>query len=236
MLKTLFGKNYVLFDDKLGFNRNVLSFCKHLSTNSSPNHRITEFESLITSEKIKAKNYLLIEDKCNVLAKLNSESVSLVLETKVNKVHKWTFNDKNCALVEINDDNYNLRRDIRRNFGIESKSKKPSVNSLRYICLNSCPKLLNDFSLRNSSKENPNSIQRLNSRKRDTLYLNVNHLRESFKSNEELLQYLLSDKDVSDLDLKIRFFITSQLERYICQSIFKDYQILPFGSSIAGVV
>ena len=239
MFRTLIVMNHVLFEDKLAlfcrFTSSFVNFCKHLSTNSLSNHRISEFESLIASEKMKAKNYLVIEDKCNVLPKLNCESVSLLLETQVNKVLKWTFNEKNCALIVINDQNYSLRRDIIRNCGIELKSKKTSINSLRYICLNTCPKLLNDSSLRNQNQRNTDSVQPLGSRKKESLYLNVNHLRESFKSNEDLLKYLLLGKNVSDLDLKMRFYILSQLERFVCHSYFKDYQILPFGSSIAGI-
>lgn len=231
MFKTLITKNSVLFDDKL--KKSVLNLCKHLS-NFSSNHWINDFESFISCEKLKAKNYFLIEDKCNVLNKLNAENMSVLLETKVNNVFKWTFDDKSCALIELNDKSYLLRREIRRSMGLENNinKKKFSVNNCRYLSITSCPKILS----KNSSnvKKNTNFIQRMDSRKKDNMYLSLDYLK-TFKSNEELLKFLLSDKNVSELDHKIRFFLISQLERYICQSSFKDYQILPFGSSIAGM-
>ena len=233
MLKTTPLINPILIDDKLKYCKNVYKYCRQLSTASQENRKISEFESVINSEKLKAKNYFVIQDKCNVLTKLNEDNVSQLLETKVERIFKWIFNNNNCALVELKDKNYLLRQETRRNLGYESRKSLVSINNSRFISLNTCPKFLSNKRTARSSGDQNGSIEKL-SKKRD-VFLNVDYLRQMSKTNNELLRFLLDDKYISNLDLKLRYYIINQLETFICQSFFKDYRILPFGSTIAGI-
>ncbi|CAG2181128.1 unnamed protein product, partial [Oppiella nova] len=105
------------------------------------------------------------------------------------------------------------------------------TNGLKFITLKTCPRL----SPNKTNSGNNDVIRELTTRRRDASYLNTNYLRQIMKTNEELLSYLVYDKHFDVLDLKLRFYIISQLEQYICHTFFKNHQILPFGSSIAGL-
>ncbi|XP_054153143.1 poly(A) RNA polymerase, mitochondrial-like [Oppia nitens] len=243
MLATIVGQHAKQSAALLRQSLNIVCGHKYLATNSSvgsvPNEKLSEFESIIAAEKLKANNYLLIEDKCDVLSRLTPATLSQLLETRVDRVHKWQFSQNNCALVELYDPDYRLNRYILRNFGITTDKKQPPKYNLKFLSLNSCPKLLlptnRHSTAANNSGQRSEVIRELTSRRRDAYYLNASFMKQSFKTNDEIMKYLVSDKDFDDLDLKLRFYIISQLEQYICQSYFKSYHILPFGSSIAGL-
>ncbi|CAG2113147.1 unnamed protein product [Medioppia subpectinata] len=117
------------------------------------------------------------------------------------------------------------------------RSSPSMATQLKFITLNACPPVLSANHKAGDQREEQKEIREMTSRRRDTYQLNVNYLRQCFgnKSNEELMLYLVNGKHWDELDLKLRFYIVSQLEQYVCQSHFKSYQILPFGSSIAGL-
>ncbi|CAG2110173.1 unnamed protein product [Medioppia subpectinata] len=205
---------------------------QHYSQTLAPNQWFSEFERQMNGQKERADKYLLIEDKCQSLAKLNAKSLSQLLETKVNHIHKWVFNANHCALVELDDRRYTLRREITRQFQTSDqhtarhRSSPSMATQLKFITLNACPPVLSANHKAGDQREEQKEIREMTSRRRDTYQLN---------SNEELMLYLVNGKHWDELDLKLRFYIVSQLEQYVCQSHFKSYQILPFGSSIAGL-
>lgn len=228
-------KNSISIDDKLINCKNVYKFCKHLSTLSKENQKISEFESVINSEKLKAKKYFIIQDNCNVLSKLNKDNVSLLLDTGVDRIHKWVFKNNNCALVELEDDKYLMKHDVRRRLGFESRRSLQVINNSRFFALNDYPQLVTNKRTVSANNGGDNgAIERLTSKRRD-IFLDVDYLRTTFKTNKELIACLLNGKCISDLDLKLRFYIINQLETMICQSFFRHHRILPFGSTIAGI-
>jgi hypothetical protein len=198
-------------------------FCKKLSTNSTLN--VKQFESMIETEKKSAKKYLLLEDKCNILSKLNVENVSKLLDIKATDLWKWSFGSHNCALIQFNKE-IDVKN-ISNRLGLNSNSFP--INT-RMISIDSVPK--NWFSENNCNQSNDNSIKTLSSKRDETL--KVIESKNLYKTNEEFLNFLLNDKQLTELEIKLRFFVIIQLEELLCNGPFNKFVILPFGSSLAG--
>jgi len=204
-------------------NEKVLQLCRKLSTNST--QKLRNFESVIDSEKTSAKKYLLLEDKCNVLSKLNIENVEKLLDFKINSLWKYRYGSHNCCLVQLNRE-IDVSH-VTNRFGYDSNSFPVKTRMIR---INSIPdKLLTDI---NNNESNDNSTEVL-IRKRDDS-LKVAALKRLFNTNEELLNYLLNHNQLNELTIKLRFFIILQLEELLCNGAFNQFRILPFGSSLAG--
>ncbi len=227
ILRHLLLKNCVLN------NRSNPIMCRNLVTNIENNDKIEDFVSMIDKQKISAKKYLLIKDNINILSELNVENLSKLLDSKVDQIFKWNFNKQNCALIQLNDQNFLLHQNIRKSFGFSDKS---IIKNTRIISINHWPKNYVQKSNRNSNNSHKEVVQRMNTRKHESNGLDVNQLKLLFKTNEEFLNFLLSDKHLDELGLKLRFFIITQLEGFICNGLFNTYRILPFGSSIAGII
>jgi hypothetical protein len=150
----------------------------------------------------------------------------------VDQIFKWTFDKHNCSLIELNDENFLLHQNIRKSFGFSDKSM---IKNTKIISINRWPKNFVHKPNRNSNNSHK-EVQQMNTRKQESNSLDVNQLKLLFKTNEEFLNFLLSDKHLNELGLKLRFFIITQLESFICNGLFNTYRILPFGSSIAGII
>lgn len=186
--------------------------------------RNKSFESTIQEEKLSANKYILLEDKCGSWAKLDSQIVSHLIQADVQHLHKYKFRGRHCALVQLKED---FDCDVNR-FGCDSNSF-PMRH--RMICINSMPKISPKST---TSKESSESVTQLINTKEEGVFLNANELRRLFKSNEEMLNFLLTDRYLCRLSFMLRFFVIKQLEQLLCVGPFNQFQIMPFGSSLAG--
>jgi hypothetical protein len=226
MFKSLIEKQ-LLLKNNLNKSLNLVKIsqilCKKVSTNSTLN--VKQFESMIETEKKSAKKYLLLEDKCNILSKLNVENVSKLLDIKAIDLWKWSFGSHNCALIQFNKE-IDVKN-ISNRLGFNSNSF--AINT-RMISIDSVPKKW--FSENDCNESNDNSIKTLNSKRDETL--KVIESKNFYKTNEEFLNFLLNDKQLTELEIKLRFFVIIQLEELLCNGAFNKFVILPFGSSLAG--
>jgi hypothetical protein len=226
MFKSLIEKQ-LLLRNNLNKSLNLVKvsqiLCKKVSTNSTLN--VKQFESMIETEKKSAKKYLLLEDKCNILSKLNVENVSKLLDIKAIDLWKWSFGSHNCALIQFNKE-IDVKN-ISNRLGFNSNSF--AINT-RMISIDSVPKKW--FSENNCNQSNDNSIKTLSSKRDETL--KVIESKNLYKTNEEFLNFLLNDKQLTELEIKLRFFVIIQLEELLCNGVFNKFVILPFGSSLAG--
>lgn len=59
-------------------------------------------------------------------------------------------------------------------------------------------------------------------------------LMKQFPTSELLIDHLTESNSLSQLDREIRYFLITQIEDILCTGVFGQFQVYPFGSSLAG--
>ena len=200
----------------LVLNRSNCVFNTRKAFNSTFNYRKT-----VNENKQLARKLVLIENLSNQtnINYCSNDVYGTFLKEKfqINFEHFWiwSYRKRNFFLLQLNSLN-----DVE-------KLKSSCCFNLHALPVNS-RMLETSIDLKNNEKTSKN-IELAQNRKE----IDCAKLKAKF-SSEQLIEYFNDINSLSELDVKLRYFVSSQLEEILCQGVFSGFQIYPFGSSLAG--
>jgi hypothetical protein len=201
------------------------AFNQHLSSKESQNdlhlcpssyqHRFKSFKEMIRLEKADAKNFILIEDKSNKIDLIDKSLLENILKVPVSCLFKYQIGKSQYCLTRIEDffqfkKHYSTSFDDM-SFPIKSRMFRLPRLPAKYIKSSSNLPIIKRSSL-------------------DSLEKQLANVSNSQNFMQILRQHILLDK----FESKVRFFLITQLEELLCQGVFEQLEVLPFGSAVNG--
>ena len=198
-----------------------------LSTQSTP------FLLKVKQEKASAKKSILVEDKCGCVNLINENYFEQIFGEKVEKLWKYKYMKKDCILVQFQNEISQQKIDSQNAIGV-SEASFP-IKSRMFVLNSFVGKINQENQEKNTETRKNEDLIKLSPRNEDVDTYSANELKRLFQSNAELLKFLLQEKNLTELEMKLRFFMIIQLEQFLCSGIYNCFCILPFGSSFAGL-
>lgn len=190
------------------------------STRCSFSSRIN-FNDLIKTNKNDSKRLILVENLAtkNSISMINGPSLSEHLNVKIDQFWSWNYRRRNFVLIRLNK--------------IDDVAKIQSICGYNLHALPIRTRMMEtNFSTTGHHSPSKSHYELGTNFKKS---LSCSELKDRFPTNEQLIAHLTEMNSLNELDVQLRYFLITQLEDIICHSVFADFNIYPFGSSLAGL-
>ncbi|KAH7640388.1 hypothetical protein HUG17_7855 [Dermatophagoides farinae] len=180
------------------------------------------FNDLIKTNKNDSKRLILVENLAtkNSISMINGPSLSEHLNVKIDQFWSWNYRRRNFVLIRLNK--------------IDDVAKIQSICGYNLHALPIRTRMMEtNFSTTGHHHTPSKSHYELGTNFKKSL--SCSELKDRFPTNEQLIAHLTEMNSLNELDVQLRYFLITQLEDIICHSVFADFNIYPFGSSLAGL-
>ncbi|OTF81149.1 hypothetical protein BLA29_004882 [Euroglyphus maynei] len=177
------------------------------------------FKNLIETNKNDSKRLMLVENLSAKNSTINGNSLRERFNVKIDNFWTWNYRRRNFALIQLNqiDDVAKIQSICGYNFhALPIRTRMIETN---FSAVDHVPSSKSHYELGTNVKKS----------------LSCSELKDRFPTNEQLIVHLTEMNSLNELDIMLRYFLITQLEEIICQSVFADFNIYPFGSSLAGL-
>lgn len=195
--------------------------------------RTRNFKEDVKERKHAARRYVVLEncnprkDINNLLSKhrIDGSYLSSQLNVEVTDHWTWFFRRRNFLLLELA--NRNEVQRLQAQAGYQSHSFPVQTRMLRANI-----DLPETALVEREDVNDHRHQQMLTSELR--LAFDCGEIRKQVPS-KQFATYLEENNCLTELDLRLRYFLLTELEDQLCGGVFDGFQIYPFGSSLAGL-
>ncbi|KAI7695319.1 hypothetical protein SSS_06600 [Sarcoptes scabiei] len=203
------------------FSRN-LNFLDLINTNKTESKKLILIENIDSSSSSSRGNF----------SHLTKNVLSDNLKIKIDQIWNYTYRRRQFVLARLNQlndiDQIQSRCDFHQHsLPVRSRMLETSLKIPNHIA-DDQSSTYNQRCFEYPNSPSMNNYQNFKHRQ-------LNELKEKYPSNE-FIGRLIEQNSLNELDIQLRYFIITQLEEILCGSVFRDFQIFPFGSSLALVM
>nr|XP_027200223.1 poly(A) RNA polymerase, mitochondrial-like [Dermatophagoides pteronyssinus] len=177
------------------------------------------FKDIIKTNKNDSKKLILVENLSAKNSSINGHSLRECFNVKIDNFWTWNYRRRNFALIQLNKIDDVMKIQSNCGYNLHALPIRTRMIETNFPAID-----------HHESSQSPYELG-INVKKS----LSCSDLKERFPTNEQLIIHLTEMNSLNELDELLRYFLITQLEDIICQSVFSDFNIYPFGSSLIGL-